>query len=84
MAGRAAHLHHTAAAAAARPHTAAAHRHVEALFAAQSQLNLDYFSICSEENLMENQLDKPEKVRGFIAAQLGEIRLIDNLKFWII
>ena len=60
---------------------AAAHRHVEALFAAQSQLNLDYFSICSEENLMENQLDKPEKVRGFIAAQLGEIRLIDNLKF---
>lgn len=62
----------------------AAHRHVEALFAAQTHFTLDYFSICSEETLMESQVDKTEKVRGFIAAQLGEIRLIDNLKFWII
>ena len=59
----------------------AAHRHVEALFAAQTHFTLDYFSICSEETLMESHVDKTEKVRGFIAAQLGEIRLIDNLKF---
>ena len=59
----------------------AAYRHVEAIFSAQKALTLDYFRICSEETLMENQLDKAEKVRGFIAAQLGEIRLIDNLKF---
>ena len=43
-------------------------------------LALDYFQITDPKNLKEISFDVPiTKGRGFIAAHLGKIRLIDNL-----
>ena len=49
-------------------------------FENQSELKLDYFKITDPETLKEIDLEKfSHQGRGFIAAYLGKIRLIDNL-----
>ena len=45
-----------------------------------SNLVLEYFSICNEEDLKPvNIFENPNKHRAFIAVFAGEIRLIDNI-----
>jgi len=49
-------------------------------FEKYDELNLDYFTIAHPKTLKEVDLKKPVDLgRGFIAAHLGKIRLIDNL-----
>lgn len=49
-------------------------------FENQSELKLDYFKITDPETLKEIDSEKfSHRGRGFIAAYLGKIRLIDNL-----
>lgn len=53
---------------------------VNAFFEKQDEITLDYFMITDPNTLKEKHLDQPvDKGRGFIAAYLGKIRLIDNL-----
>ena len=53
---------------------------VAALFDKYDELALDYFKIADPKTLKEISFDEPiPKGRGFIAAHLGKIRLIDNL-----
>lgn len=53
---------------------------VAAFFEKHNELTLDYFKITDPKTLQEIHLDKPgDSGRGFIAAYLGKIRLIDNL-----
>ncbi|CAI8243653.1 MAG: Pantothenate synthetase [Flavobacteriaceae bacterium] len=61
-----------------------AQHHVNQLFSQAQEWTLDYFCICDEITLREIDNKKTENVRGFIAAQVGEIRLIDNLSFSLI
>ena len=58
--------------------------HVNQLFSKAQEWTLDYFCICDEITLRQIDNKKTENVRGFIAAQIGEIRLIDNLSFSLI
>ena len=58
--------------------------HVNQLFSQAQEWTLDYFCICDEITLRQIDNKKTENVRGFIAAQVGEIRLIDNLSFSLI
>ena len=49
-------------------------------FEKYDELNLDYFTIAHPKTLKEVDLKEPVDLgRGFIAAYLGKIRLIDNL-----
>ena len=53
---------------------------VAAFFEKHNELTLDYFKITDPKTLQEIHLDKSgDSGRGFIAAYLGKIRLIDNL-----
>ena len=53
---------------------------VTAFFEKQDKITLDYFIIADPITLKEIHLEQPfEQGRGFIAAYLGKIRLIDNL-----
>ena len=61
-----------------------AEHHVKQLFSEAQEWTLDYFCICDEITLRQIDNKKTENVRGFIAAQIGEIRLIDNLSFSLI
>lgn len=61
-----------------------AQHHVNQLFSQAQEWTLDYFCICDEITLRQIDNKKTENVRGFIAAQVGEIRLIDNLSFSLI
>lgn len=61
-----------------------AQHHVNQLFSQAKEWTLDYFCICDEITLRQIDNKKTENVRGFIAAQIGEIRLIDNLSFSLI
>ena len=61
-----------------------AQHHVNQLFSQAQEWTLDYFCICDEITLRQIDNKKTENVRGFIAAQIGEIRLIDNLSFSLI
>ena len=61
-----------------------AQHHVNQLFSQAQEWTLDYFCICDEITLREIDNKKTENVRGFIAAQVGESRLIDNLSFSLI
>ncbi|NCF31535.1 MAG: pantoate--beta-alanine ligase [Bacteroidetes bacterium] len=53
---------------------------VNAFFEKQDEITLDYFMITGPNTLKEIHLEQPvDQGRGFIAAYLGKIRLIDNL-----
>ena len=53
---------------------------VSSLFEKDNNFTLDYFQIADKEKLKEIHLDQTvDRARGFIAAYLGKIRLIDNL-----
>ena len=53
---------------------------IAGLFEKHHQLTLDYFKITDPKTLKEFHLKEPvDRGRGFIAAYLGKIRLIDNL-----
>lgn len=55
---------------------------VEQFFHNHSHLKLDYFSITDAQTLTPlKQLQKGKEARAFIAVKLGEVRLIDNIKF---
>lgn len=57
-------------------------RWVIAFFEQQPEFKLDYFCIadaCSLKPL--NELSPEQNARAFIAAKMGEVRLIDNVKF---
>lgn len=55
---------------------------VEDFFKSQSMFELDYFSIVDQENLRPLEEFSPQTTsRAFIAVKLGDVRLIDNLKF---
>ena len=54
--------------------------YVREAFAAHPDFKLEYFSIADEETLLPlGTIDETKKYRGFIAAYLGGVRLIDNL-----
>tara|TARA_B100000768_G_C11228057_1_gene353752 strand:- start:6 stop:842 length:837 start_codon:yes stop_codon:yes gene_type:complete len=50
-------------------------------FKHQSGIELEYFNIANEESLEKISNIKDAKARAFIALKLGQIRLIDNIKF---
>lgn len=53
---------------------------VAGLFEKHHELTLDYFKIADPKTLIEIHLEETvDRGRGFIAAHLGKIRLIDNL-----
>lgn len=53
---------------------------VAGLFEKHHELTLDYFKIADPKTLIEIHLEETvDRGRGFIAAYLGKIRLIDNL-----
>ena len=53
---------------------------VKDMFKQQESLDLEYFSIVKTKDLLPTQEKTPtEKYRGFIAAFLGDVRLIDNM-----
>lgn len=54
---------------------------IQKMFAKKPEWELDYFTICNSETLAEITVPESKKARGFIAAKLGEVRLIDNLPF---
>ena len=54
---------------------------VQAIFESKPDWELDYFTICDSETLAEITVLEVQKARGFIAAKLGDIRLIDNIPF---
>jgi len=56
-------------------------KEVERAFATHPLLQLEYFSIANETNLLPITKKNPDiKVRGFIAVFVGNIRLIDNIQ----
>lgn len=55
-------------------------KEVEQMFAKHPTFELEYFSIVKEEDLVPTKTKEiKEKYRAFIAAFLGEVRLIDNM-----
>lgn len=51
-------------------------------FADQPKFNLEYFEIADEKNLQPvTTWESAHGIRGFIAAYLGKVRLIDNIRF---
>ena len=51
-------------------------------FADYPQFELEYFEIADDRELQPiSDWIKTQGVRGFIAAHLGNVRLIDNMKF---
>jgi pantoate--beta-alanine ligase len=53
---------------------------VKQMFETHSSFDLEYFSIVKEEDLVPTTIKEPgEKYRAFIAAFLGDVRLIDNM-----
>ncbi|MFD0931531.1 pantoate--beta-alanine ligase [Psychroflexus salinarum] len=53
---------------------------VEKMFEAHPSFELEYFSIVKEDDLIPTTNKEPkQKYRAFIAAFLGEVRLIDNM-----
>lgn len=56
---------------------------VEQLFEAHPSFELEYFSIVKEKDLIPTKTKEPkEKHRAFIAAFLGDVRLIDNMALY--
>jgi pantoate--beta-alanine ligase len=54
---------------------------VQNMFGDQPDFKLEYFEIAEEENLQPvGKWPENKAVRGFIAAQLGKVRLIDNMR----
>ncbi len=55
---------------------------VSDLFAANSYFELEYFEIADSENLQPaSSWNSTKGIRGFVAAHLGKVRLIDNIRF---
>ena len=55
---------------------------VDDFFKSQSLFELDYFSIVDQDSLLPlEEFSSNTTARAFIAVKLGDIRLIDNLKF---
>ena len=51
-------------------------------FADQSDFRLEYFEIADDKNLQPvSSWTESTGIRGFIAAYLGQVRLIDNIRF---
>ena len=49
---------------------------------AKSPFELEYFEITDENSLLSIQhFSEAEKVRGFVVAYAGDVRLIDNIEF---
>jgi len=56
-------------------------KEVESAFATQPLLQLEYFTIANETNLLPiTKKNSGEKARAFIAVFVGNIRLIDNIQ----
>jgi pantoate--beta-alanine ligase len=54
---------------------------VQNLFGDQPEFTLEYFEIAGEEDLQPlSEWPESKAVRGFIAAHLGNVRLIDNMR----
>jgi pantoate--beta-alanine ligase len=52
-------------------------------FAAHEKIELQYFEIANERNIQQTaELNEDEPIRGFVAAYLAEVRLIDNLRLF--
>ena len=45
------------------------------------EIELEYFTVAEEKTLQKINHLNGEKTRAFIALKLGEVRLIDNVKF---
>lgn len=58
-----------------------AHQMVTALFKDEPKMKLDYFIVCDATTLQPVSKATAKEIRGFIAVQVGDIRLIDNLPF---
>jgi len=54
-------------------------KRIENSFLINHHFKLDYFNIRFERNLLNAEKKSEKKVRAFIAAKFGKIRLIDNL-----
>ncbi|WP_127845220.1 pantoate--beta-alanine ligase [Psychroflexus aestuariivivens] len=53
---------------------------IKTMFENEKKVELEYFSIASEADLTPTKIkDKNQKYRAFIAAFVGEVRLIDNM-----
>lgn len=51
-------------------------------FADQPLFDLEYFELADENNLQPvSSWDENRNIRGFIAAYIGKVRLIDNIRF---
>ncbi|MBZ9787278.1 pantoate--beta-alanine ligase [Psychroflexus sp. CAK57W] len=58
-------------------------KEIEQLFQSHPSFELEYFSIVNEKDLIPTKTKEPgEKHRAFIAAFLGEVRLIDNMALY--
>ncbi|SDG38875.1 pantoate--beta-alanine ligase [Psychroflexus sediminis] len=58
-------------------------KEVEQLFQAHPSFELEYFSIVKEKDLIPTKTkESEENYRAFIAAFLGEVRLIDNMALY--
>lgn len=56
---------------------------VTKVFAEHPSFKLEYFSIVKESDLIPTKIKKPEeKYRAFIAAFIGDVRLIDNMALY--
>lgn len=55
-------------------------KNIQKLFEEEQQLDLEYFEIATEDNLIPTDIKREgKKYRAFIAAVINEVRLIDNL-----
>ena len=55
-------------------------KEVKTMFENEQNVELEYFSIAAESDLTPTKIkDKTKKYRAFIAAFVGEVRLIDNM-----
>lgn len=58
-------------------------KEIKQMFEAQPSFELEYFSIVKEKDLIPTKTKDPkEHYRAFIAAFLGEVRLIDNMALY--
>ncbi|NEV92679.1 pantoate--beta-alanine ligase [Psychroflexus sp. YR1-1] len=58
-------------------------KEIKHMFEAQPSFELEYFSIVKEKDLIPTKTKDPkEHYRAFIAAFLGEVRLIDNMALY--
>lgn len=48
-------------------------------FAAHPEFELEYFEIAAEDDLVPADVKEKRKYRGFIAVNIGKVRLIDNI-----